>query len=1068
MSGGSPATGSSRRWSLNGRKPFGGGGETSSPATSIRDSISSIVGLSPATARTPSTKVLMAATVEGLVAELTSKIEVELLSGFFLTYRSFVRPLDLLRLLITRFEWAMQETNSPEDEAGRRIVRVRTFVVLRHWLLNHFADDFIPERKLRTTLTDWLNGASKEERIRESPKDMRLIKGLKKLVRKLKELHVALGPDDTEAAARALVGSQLDEVGGGVRATGEEDVDLELEQATRITPANLAPAPTSALASATIPFLSKKTRTPQAITSSPTAFEVPPPQLHSPSSNPNFPLPNSQNPISRSVTSALGTFGRFRRMLGNRTNHAPASTFGTRASSEAFDEVEFEENATGDLLWVKGGLERYLAFYDINEDKDHAVGLQSTEEEAPLQVEKVVGGLGIMTTFELEKEDYVAINKPSFIPAFKPYPPKSILSRVSHGGPPKLSLPPTPYGAGDHASDIFFLQPRPTSARIELDDVDLSDEDDDVVEVKRTLKRLPGAQNLRQAITRQNLVQSGVSRYSFDSVSSYGSPHGRSSLLSRGSMVDSEGGDLPEGVQVVPNFVLEGIDSDDEEPGDVEAALRRLEGIVDDGKEAAKAQKVAMQMEKSRQLEILKMSLVSVEDDASNTPQLDPLSDRASIGPLSKSITSSLTQSTIASLPSVPESDDYPRQPEDQPKREAVVLEGPVSLIPPDRQISEAESLSPAPRRPISSTQVAVPRKPSFSKLFSITSRPASARPSPGLAPPTHRSFLLTCRTEVLAQQFCLIERDMLRVLGWQELVGGTWSDRSNVKQVVDWELYLKERRIEGLKARQNGDRSGSGVEAVIARFNLTANWVCSEIVLTAGIEDRVALVSKFIRLAFKCYCQSNFQTLTQIIHGLQSEDLERLRKTWDRVPTWEMRKFRNMQLFVSHLKNFKLLREVTNSLISEYGPPGQRNTSDSIRSPSVRGGKAPAPTGCIPFLGLYLRDLTINAELPTFLDPTCTTAPASIDANGSLISPVDPLAFASLPPLPPQTTLQPLVNLHKFRTMASVVQRVLAFQEFAEGYPYTPEQAVYFKCLKIRCLNPGFIRECSLRLAQE
>ena len=114
------------------------------------------------------------------------------------------------------------------------------------------------------------------------------------------------------------------------------------------------------------------------------------------------------------------------------------------------------------------------------------------------------------------------------------------------------------------------------------------------------------------------------------------------------------------------------------------------------------------------------------------------------------------------------------------------------------------------------------------SQLFAAVSRPLSARP--GISPPTHRSFLLLCRTEVLAQQFCLIERDMLRVLGWQELVGGTWRDRTHHSEVLDWEAYLKERRKLDLVARANGHRAHSDVQAVIARFNLTANWVCSEV----------------------------------------------------------------------------------------------------------------------------------------------------------------------------------------------------------------------------------------------
>ena len=114
---------------------------------------------------------------------------------------------------------------------------------------------------------------------------------------------------------------------------------------------------------------------------------------------------------------------------------------------------------------------------------------------------------------------------------------------------------------------------------------------------------------------------------------------------------------------------------------------------------------------------------------------------------------------------------------------------------------------------------------------------------------------------------------------------------------------------------------------------------------------------------------------------------------------------------------------------------------------------------------GLFLHDLSINTELPTFLDPTSPNSAAHVDASGSLESVADPLAFAELPPLPDNLPLAPLVNVHKFRVMANVVQQVLSLQECAEGYSYEPEPSLYFKCLKIRCLPPNLLRECSLRI---
>lgn len=139
-----------------------------------------------------------------------------------------------------------------------------------------------------------------------------------------------------------------------------------------------------------------------------------------------------------------------------------------------------------------------------------------------------------------------------------------------------------------------------------------------------------------------------------------------------------------------------------------------------------------------------------------------------------------------------------------------------------------------------------------------------------------------------------------------------------------------------------------------------------------------------------KCYRQCNFQTLAQIVYGLQSPEVERLKKTWARVSTWEMRQFRSMREFVSHLRNvsfslpkslqllrltnlpllkFKLLREATAACIAEYGPPLPRGSismpPDSLRASLGAGVKPAASSGCIPFLGKRLNQPLCPVNFP-------------------------------------------------------------------------------------------------------
>ncbi|KAI8080251.1 uncharacterized protein B0P05DRAFT_540554 [Gilbertella persicaria] len=129
-------------------------------------------------------KVIEAATIHKLVEKLTNTLDYTFMTDFFLTYRDFLSSIDLCQLLMSRFYWALQN-----DEETRRVVRIRTFVVLRHWLNNYFVHDFIGNRSLRVILTEFLNQLPRHPLVKESPRDQRIVKILKRVVRRLKKLY---------------------------------------------------------------------------------------------------------------------------------------------------------------------------------------------------------------------------------------------------------------------------------------------------------------------------------------------------------------------------------------------------------------------------------------------------------------------------------------------------------------------------------------------------------------------------------------------------------------------------------------------------------------------------------------------------------------------------------------------------------------------------------------------------------------------------------------------------------------------------------------------------------------
>ena len=126
-----------------------------------------------------STREISAASPARLIAQITSKnfLDYELLSDFFLTVRAYLSTHDLLDYLLTRFEWAVNRF----DDDGR-VIRVRAFAAIRHWVLNYFPYDFVVDRDLRVKFCQHLNALTHQVRLRSShePSDLKLIIDLKK------------------------------------------------------------------------------------------------------------------------------------------------------------------------------------------------------------------------------------------------------------------------------------------------------------------------------------------------------------------------------------------------------------------------------------------------------------------------------------------------------------------------------------------------------------------------------------------------------------------------------------------------------------------------------------------------------------------------------------------------------------------------------------------------------------------------------------------------------------------------------------------------------------------------
>jgi GDP/GTP exchange factor required for growth at low temperature len=1005
--------------------------------------------------------VLLAASTSCLVAELTSRIDSQLLTDFFYTYRAYLSSQELLDLLILRLDWAIATPNGSKDEARRKIVRVRTYVVIKYWLSNFFEVDFVPNRALRTQLTDWLNAPGQYE-------GTSIIKSLKKIVRGLKKGYEQGGVgaillSDAFHSPDLCVGDQMD---SDARTSDGSKLILEWEDNSRHDEKAFTKN-TDSLKKAPLPV-----------------HHAPPP------------LPNSQGAISRAFVTTVGKLSRIKRNLNSRSTASPQSNHGYYGE-ERLEGIDMDANDGGDLLFVRGGLENYLKYFNLHsagEDKseEDQASDSTTAQETPslsttshqtsstpassidlgsrargnegyaertsslmgqsaslIRADGRDAGYGLGISHE-ESEDgevnnltHANLAKTAQVELLHHFQSDQTLRSVSTAQPTETAE--SPKSKSSHRKAMHRRQVSKSSSRgqaniVQIDDIDSSSDEDDGM-VRRALRRLPGARNLRMANhvrdleteSRNSLDSMSVASFgrvyppSHRSMGSYfgkGGPNAaestRTSLddaswpplhdapitMQKIGTVQTEMLDPDEalvGYELVKGFRLDQLDSDDEEPGDVEAALRRLEGFIDQDKQKEKARKVEAMWQRSR-----------AQQDAK----------------------------------------------EEAEKRATSRQSAPSAVLPDraDQESTKEQSFDPSTLNRKAKTQTAMPFSNSFRLTAASTKNTPTATMSRLLTPaaPVHRSFLLNHRSEVIAQQFCLIESELFKAVTWQELVSDQWRTRHYPGQVLNWESFYQasvRRKVEA------SDATGqvSNVEAIVARFNLTCNWVASEIVLTRHVDERAAVMCKLIRIAWKCYHHCNFASLTQIILGLQSPWVERLSKTWSRVGMLEMRMLKDLKAFINPARNFKHLRTAMRDmivqggmmdLITSSGPPrsGASKTSQSLLRLS---------DGCIPFFGLFLSDLAVNDTLPTFVEPSSPNSAIKLESStGHLASLADPTAFAHLPPLPEQIQLTPLVNLYKYRIIAVTVKSVLAFQERLTSFEFEADANVYVKTLRIRCLE--------------
>ncbi|PRP86791.1 hypothetical protein PROFUN_05008 [Planoprotostelium fungivorum] len=173
---------------------------------------------------------------------------------------------------------------------------------------------------------------------------------------------------------------------------------------------------------------------------------------------------------------------------------------------------------------------------------------------------------------------------------------------------------------------------------------------------------------------------------------------------------------------------------------------------------------------------------------------------------------------------------------------------------------------------------------------------------------------LLSIPPETIAEQMTLIDHGLFRMMEMKEFHGLPWSKKTKQHRAPN-------------------------VMNVIRRFNrVSLNMVGSTIVHEQDIELRAMLVCHFIQVVEHLEELNSYNALLAIVLGLRTGFIGRLRTTWSKLDEEHQRKFQR--------------------LVDTYSPEGSHlNLRQILRRRDIS-------RPCIPYLGIYLSDLTIIEEI--------------------------------------------------------------------------------------------------------
>eukprot|EP01122_Echinamoeba_exundans_P003988 TRINITY_DN14027_c0_g1_i1.p1 TRINITY_DN14027_c0_g1~~TRINITY_DN14027_c0_g1_i1.p1 ORF type:complete len:882 (+),score=178.56 TRINITY_DN14027_c0_g1_i1:264-2648(+) len=182
----------------------------------------------------------------------------------------------------------------------------------------------------------------------------------------------------------------------------------------------------------------------------------------------------------------------------------------------------------------------------------------------------------------------------------------------------------------------------------------------------------------------------------------------------------------------------------------------------------------------------------------------------------------------------------------------------------------------------------------------------------------TNKFEFMNMNHQELATQLTVIEYTMLRSVNMNEFKNQAWN-------------------------KADKETKAPNIHALISHFNKMSFWVATEIVTSDQIKEQVKRITKFIKLAGYLRDAGNLNAVMEVISGLNSLPVQRLRSAWRAVPSKHISALKKMEDLMAPSQNFLKYRQELKVGTSTMG-------------------------FVVPYIGVHLGDLVHIAE--GYLDP--------------------------------------------------------------------------------------------------